>query len=321
MNHENFRHDAAVYTDDDEFLAMAVPFVSEGVELGEPVLVTTTPANITLLRDALGPNANGFDHAETAYFGRRPPERATEFFRYWQRKAVSSTARHVRVLAEPLWAGRTPDDVRAWRRMESGLNVVLASTNVWMICPYDTRVVSEEGIAHALKTHPADVRGTEPIPSPDYVDPVEYARECDAVPLSERPADAVVLPLRGDLNALRRFIVGRAMDFGLSEERAAMLTVAVGETLAFLRDDGHVAMWPSDGTVVCELSGASGASLDPFAGFRPPEVRAPTEPGDGLWITRQICETVDIRAGNGTTVFRLRMAGPRSAEVVRQSRW
>jgi hypothetical protein len=73
----------------------------------------------------------------------------------------------------------------------------------------------------------------------------------------------------------------------------------------------------SNGPVVCELSGASGAPLDPFAGFRPPEVHAPTEPADGLWITRQVCETVDIRVGQGTTVFRLRMAGPRPAEVVR----
>ncbi len=317
MSNENFRHDAAVYSDDDEFLAMAVPFVSDGVDRGEPVLVTTTPANIDLLHDALGTRASAFDHAETAYFGRRPPERATEFFRYWQRKATSVGCRNVRVLAEPLWAGRTESDVRAWRRMEAGLNVVLADTNVWMICPYDTRVVSEEGIAHALKTHPADVRGTESIPSPDYVDPVEYANACDAVPLPDRPATAAVLPLRGDLNALRRFIVGRATDLGLSEERAAMLTVAVGETLAFLRDDGHVALWLRDGAVVCELSGASGTALDPFAGFRPPEVRAPTELGDGLWITRQICEALDVRVGHGTTVFRLHMAGPRSAEIVR----
>jgi hypothetical protein len=317
MSDENFRHDAAVYSSDEEFLAMAVPFVADGVDRGEPVLVTTTPANIDLLRDALGPRADAFDHAETAYFGRRPPERATEFFRYWQRKAPSGAGRNVRVLAEPLWAGRTERDVRAWRRMESGLNVVLADTNVWMICPYDTRVVSDEGIAHALKTHPADVRGTESIPSADYVDPVEYAAACDAVPLPDRPADAAVLPLRGDLNALRRFIVGGAVDLGLSEERAAMLTVAVGETLAFLRDDGHVALWAHEGAVVCELSGAGGARLDPFAGFRPPEVRPPAEPGDGLWITRQICETVDIRIGHGSTVFRLRIAGPRSAEVVR----
>jgi DcmR-like sensory protein len=320
MSDENFRHDAAVYSSDEEFLAMAVPFVSDGVDRGEPVLVTTTPANLALLRAALGPRADAFDHAETAYFGRRPPERATEFFRYWQRKA-SGTGRNVRVLAEPLWAGRTESDKRSWRRMESGLNVVLADTNVWMICPYDTRVVCDEGIAHALKTHPADVRGTESIPSPDYVDPVEYANACDAVPLPERPADAAVLPLRGDLNALRRFIVGGAVDLGLSEERAAMLTVAVGEALVFLRDDGHVALWSHGGAVVCELSGACGTRLDPFAGFRPPEMRAPAELGDGLWITRQVCETVDVRTSSGTTVIRLHVAGPRSAEVVRPTRW
>ncbi|PRY40285.1 MEDS domain-containing protein [Umezawaea tangerina] len=314
MTNANFRHDAAVYGSDEEFLAMAVPFVVGGLDLGEPVLVTTTPANIDLLRRALGGRADDFDHAETAYFGRRPPERATEFFRYWQRRSPGS-GRNVRVLAEPLWAGRTERDVRAWRRMESGLNVVLADTNVWMICPYDTRVVSEEGVSHALRTHPADVRGTEYVPSAEYVDPVEYAHACDAVPLPERPADAAVQPLRGDPNALRRFIVGTAVDLGLSEDSAAMLTVAVGEALAFLRDDGHVAMWVDGGAVVCELSGAASGDLGPFAGFRPPEMHASGETGDGLWITRQICEVVDIRTSHGVAVFRLHMSGPRTAEL------
>ncbi|GGP67065.1 MEDS domain-containing protein [Saccharothrix coeruleofusca] len=314
MSEDRFRHHAAVYTTDEEFLAVAAPFVAEGIELGEPVLVATTPANVESLRSALGTLAGDFDHAETAYFGRRPPERATAFFRYWQHKVTSATCRNVRVLAEPLWAGRTRADATAWRRMESGLNVVLAATNVWMLCPYDARVVGEEGVTHALMTHPEHVVDGEVITSPHYVEPAHYADTCDALPLPPRPADARVLPLRGDLQALRRFIVGRAIGFGLSEENAAMLTVAVGEALAFLRDDGHAAMWLADGSLVCELSGAQAGELDPFAGFRPPALHAPTAPGDGLWVTRQICESVDVRCVEGTVVFRLRVAGPRAAE-------
>ncbi|CCH30357.1 sensor histidine kinase [Actinosynnema sp. NPDC047251] len=314
MSNEHFRHDAAVYADDDEFLTMSVPFVEDGLALGEPVLVTTTPANLELLRSALGERAHRFDFAETAYFGRRPPARATEFIRYWQRKA-GPVGRNVRVLAEPLWAGRTRADVRAWRRMEAGLNVVLADTNVWMICPYDARVVGEEGLAHALRTHPTHVRGTDVLESPDYVEPGEYARACDAVPMPPRPDDVETLPLGGDPNALRRFVFEHAARLGLTEQHAALLTVAVGEALRFVGDDGHLALWPAGGSVVCELSGASAVDVAPFAGFRPPELTAAAEPGEGLWVTRQICESVEVRTEGGVTVLRLQLPGPRSAEL------
>ncbi len=36
--------------------------------------------------------------------------------------------------------GRSDSEVVAWTRMESSLNVVLAGTSIWMICPYDARV-------------------------------------------------------------------------------------------------------------------------------------------------------------------------------------
>ncbi|GAA3856216.1 MEDS domain-containing protein [Saccharothrix violaceirubra] len=278
------------------------------------MLVTTTPANLELIRSALGRFADSFDHAETAYFGRLPAERATEFFRYGQRKAASVDNRNVRVLAEPLWHGRTERDVRSWRRMESGLNVLLEDTNVWMICPYDTRTVDEQGIEHAMRTHPTHVVGTRTLSSTRYVDPIEYARWCDATPLSPRPGHAAVLLLRGDPHVVRRFVVAEATRLGLDAERAALLTVAVGETLAYLRDDGYVATWAAAGSVVCELSGTVTAAPGLFAGFRPPELYTTTEPGDGLWITRQICEWVDIRHQRGRAVFRLQVPGPTSVE-------
>src|SRR6266542_2990645 len=152
-----FAHHACIYVSGQEFLAMAIPFVRNGLALDEPVLVATTAANLQLLGDALYADADKFDYAETAYFGRRPPQRVAAFHRYWQRHA-SGNHRHVRVLAEPVWAGRSDRQVTAWQRMESALNVVLSATNIWMICPYDARVVDQAILRAARQTHPASVR-------------------------------------------------------------------------------------------------------------------------------------------------------------------
>jgi hypothetical protein len=97
---------------------MAVPFVLDGLANDEPVLVTTTSRNLELLGEALGGDAGRVDHAETAYYGRRPAQRVTAFLRYWQR---NSGRGRVRVLAEPVWQGRSARDVLAWKRMESSL--------------------------------------------------------------------------------------------------------------------------------------------------------------------------------------------------------
>ena len=48
-----FRHEALFYSGDDEFLAGTLPFVREGVALGEPVLVVVPEPRLAALRTAL----------------------------------------------------------------------------------------------------------------------------------------------------------------------------------------------------------------------------------------------------------------------------
>ncbi|MFF4232620.1 MEDS domain-containing protein [Streptomyces sp. NPDC001820] len=67
-----------MYGEDEEFLAMAVPFAEEGITAEEPVLAVTTAANIQLLRDALGQGAGALDTADSAYFARRRVDRWAE---------------------------------------------------------------------------------------------------------------------------------------------------------------------------------------------------------------------------------------------------
>jgi hypothetical protein len=319
-----FLHQATLYGSDEEFLAMAVPFVTDGLAEGEPVMVTTTSANLDLLADALGPLGTEVDCAESAYFGRRTAQRATGFIRYWRRKAAGPSPR-VRILAEPVWSGRSPREVTSWKRMESALNVALADTGVWMICPYDTRVVAPGIAADARRTHPSltsDGRTIEP--SPDYADPARFIAHCDSTPLDEPPSGAATLTT-ADLPSLRRFVTERARAHGLTAERGTLLAVAAYEAAVHLR--GRVdpmpdapttaRVWDRMGALVCDLRQPGAHVSDPVAGFRPPDRAA--APGDGLWLTRQICDHVDIRTEGASATIRLQVPSSRVEDVLQKT--
>ncbi|HEX2312948.1 MAG TPA: sensor histidine kinase [Thermomonospora sp.] len=310
----SFTHHTCVYGSDAEFLAMAVPFVEDALDRSEPVLVTTTSHNLDLLDAALGPAAGRVDRAESAYFGRRPPQRVAAFHRWWRRRA-GDTGR-ARILAEPVWSGRSERERLAWRRMESGLNAVLHGTGIWMICPYDTRATPPDIVAESLCTHPARIDGTEVAASDVYVDPGEFARRCDAVPLDPPPEGAAVFAFDGGLRPLRRFAAARAEEHGLEGEPAWLFVLAVSEVAAHVRNEGAgratVRVWDRGGSLVCDVHEPGGRPGDPFLGFHPPGLEA--RAGDGLWLTRQVCEFVDIRPAGAGCSYRLQMPGARVFE-------
>lgn len=64
-----FEHFACVYSCDQQFPEMAVPFLEAGLSLREPVLAVTTPANLELVSSAPG-RAAPTDYAEPTDFAR-----------------------------------------------------------------------------------------------------------------------------------------------------------------------------------------------------------------------------------------------------------
>ncbi|HUA28220.1 MAG TPA: sensor histidine kinase [Streptosporangiaceae bacterium] len=327
-----FQHGVCVYDDDRQFLEAAVPFLAEGLALGEPTLAVTTPANLELMSAALGKRAGEVDYAESAFFGRRPPQRVAAFYRYWKTRAAArgransengGTAggpARVRVLAEPVWAGRSAREIAAWTRMESALNVVLAPASISMICPYDARTLGADIVADALCTHPAAITGERLSPSARYADPAAFARSHPGAPLAAPPADAAAFAFDGDLRALRRFISERAAEYGVEGDRADMLVLAVSEVGAYLkrRPPGGAVLrtWEQPGAVVCDFRQPGGSIDDPFLGLRPAEL----EPGDGdgLWLANQICDWMEIRSGADGCAVQLQVPSRRDQEMVAQ---
>jgi hypothetical protein len=311
-------HQAAVYDSDRRFLAVALPFVQDGLAKGDPVMIATTPANLELLGDALGRDGRLIDYAESGFFGRRTVERATAFHRYWQRRAPESPrGGHVRIIAEPVWTGRAAGEVRAWQRMEASLNLLLRDTNVWMICPYDERILAPEVMTSARRTHPALSKdGHTALACSEYVDPLEFIRECDSVLPLEPPEDAATARV-DTLHSLRGFITEQASFLGLSHDRASLLAVVVNEVAALLEVPVTVRLWERLGAIICDVHREGGRVPDPVAGFLPPGTTA--RPGDGLWIARQLCDRLDIHHDLGGCTIQVQVPSAR-AEELRQSR-
>lgn len=307
-----FMHQACLYDSDGAFLAMAVPFIEDGLRAGEPVLAVTTSANLDLLRSSLGNAARGFDYAESSYFGRLPAHRVAAFDRYWKRHADS--AGRVRILAEPVWAGRPDREIRAWKQMEACLNLIFADSRIWMICPYDSRILRPDILADASRTHPSRVEGQKTLPSAHYADPAVTARGFGAEPLLPPPADAAAMTFTGDLAQLRAFVADAAASHGLAGGDAVLFVIAAAEAASYFSVNGrHVALavWERPGGIVCDLHQAGGSPVDPLLGLRPPELDGPRA-GDGLWLTRQLTESVQIRSTDAGSTIRLQVPTPRA---------
>ncbi|MFJ8962735.1 anti-sigma factor RsbA family regulatory protein [Lentzea sp. NPDC102401] len=299
---ESFLHQGCIYGSDAEFLAMAVPFVQDGQRRGEPVLVATTRPNQDLLRDVIGWKTEGVEYADDGHLGHRPPQHATAIHHYWSRH---QSAGAVRVLAEPEWTGRSGREMEAFNRMEAALNVVLADTEIWMICPYDTRVVEADVLEDVRRTHPECVVGGRAEPSSQFMAPEEFARLRSSSQPQSIAAD--LFRFEGELAAVRRYVLNTATALLRSDEDAVgMFGIAVGEAITYLARQGvdRAAVWvrPAADRVVCTLH--SDTPLDhvhPFVGYRPPG--AIERPGDGLWLTNQICEWLDVTSdASGCTI-------------------
>lgn len=112
-----------------------------------------------------------------------------------------------------------------------------------------------------------------------------------------------------DLYDLRRLVASTARNAGLSSSRADELALAANEiaTNAVLhgRPPATLRIWQREGEIVCEVADAGPGMKDTRAGqLRPP---AGASGGRGLWLARQLCDSVEIRNGVWCTVS-LRMA-------------
>lgn len=300
-----FTHDALLYTGQSKFLERVGGFVHDGISAGEPTLVVLSNPKIDLLRDNL-PQPDRAEFLDMERVGRNPGRIMSVWHDFVERHSGREVP--LRGVGEPVWQGRTHDELEECELHEHLLNVAFElSSPWWLLCPYDstalsTGVLDKVGGTHrrVLPSDGADLQG-------DY-SPRDAAWEIFRSPLPPSPPAKLEVTFDSAGLATAREAVSRvATEAGLGD-RAGDFVLSVNEvatnSIVHGGGRGRLRLWEAESALVCEVAD-HGTIQDPLVGRRRPSI------GDlgrqGLWVANQFCDFVQIRSRSDGTVVRLHM--------------
>ena len=80
----------------------------------------------------------------------------------------------IRIIGEPVWAGRSEAEIAEWVRYESMINLSLATSPATLVCAYDARSVPDAALAGAHRTHPEVAGAGHVTNSLEYREPEDF---------------------------------------------------------------------------------------------------------------------------------------------------
>ncbi|MGA4979398.1 anti-sigma factor RsbA family regulatory protein [Streptomyces cinereoruber] len=295
-----FVHPALFYRTEREYIQQTLAFLKEGLAQHEPMAVAVPGPNLELIKTALGADGEGILFLDMTEVGLNPGRIIPRVLRGF---ADGHPEGRVRIIGEPIWAGRSETEYPACAQHEALINVAFEGRAVTILCPYDETALEPEVLADARITHPLVIDGDGQQKESDVYDWRAIADRYNQ-PLV-RPEHAPAFSYgRQDLPEVRRFAVARAVDLGLTEERLEDLELSVAEltTNSVVHGGGRgtLAVWAEHSRLVCEVHDG-GRLSDSLAGRRPPE---PGQIGGrGLMLVHYVMDLVRLHTtAEGTTV-------------------
>lgn len=298
-----FRHEAVLYRDGIGGLLDAVlPFVAEGLEAGEPVMVAEPPEAIAALEVALGGDSSRVTFVDMSTLGRNPARIIPEWLRFVDRFGGRGPVRGVGELA---WPGRREVELDECRLHEALVNTAFGAGPAWrLLCPYDESALPAEVIDDVLTTHPyVDGPGRVPGACARRTEAMdEFTRPLPAAPVN---AEEIVFDA-ADLAGLRSVVRRLCDQAALNENRTDDLVLAAhelaGNSVQHAGGTGTLRAWRTRSALVIEVAD-TGSISDPLVGREP--VLDLAESGRGVSIANQLCDLVQVRSGGAGTTVRL----------------
>ncbi|MEV1286463.1 sensor histidine kinase [Micromonospora sp. NPDC049679] len=302
---EEFIHEGLFYRGRADYLAGTVPFVRDGLAAAEPVLVAVPQSHVELISEELGDDAAEVRFLDMAQAGRNPNRIIP-----WVLRAFVDEfrGRSVRIVGEPIWPGRSPEEIPVCVQHEALINVALDRTPATVLCPYDANALPAGVLLYAGRTHPVLVEDGERRHHDGYADPYAVVALLNlplpdpTVPAAELTFDAL------GLAAVRDLVGDRARRAGLAPIRVVDLQMAVNEiaTNAITHADGYgvLRVWQEGLRVLCDVRGP-GEISDWMAGRVRPDEQS--ERGRGLLLANRLCDLVQTYTQPDSTTTRLHM--------------
>ncbi|MFI6633404.1 anti-sigma factor RsbA family regulatory protein [Nonomuraea fuscirosea] len=300
---ESLKHVAVPYDSDESFVDLIAPRVRSALDDGRRVLVVTCAAKLSLLAEALGRDAGRIDSRVSTSWYDHPYRTLAAYHEY-------TRGRRTLVVGEPVWTGRSEREIRELIRYESVLNAALRPAAATMLCLYDLRHVPDLVRDFSAINHPVLLSTDGEVTSTRFVEPHDLVLDHDRVPLPAPGSRAETIRFTArELKRLRQSVGDYARAAGMDGNLITSLVISVSEIAANSVEHGAgygtITMWPADGELVCEITDPGGSLDDPLPGYIPPEPESPR--GYGLWISRQLCDLVELRTEDDGLRVRLHL--------------
>ncbi|WP_194813375.1 anti-sigma factor RsbA family regulatory protein [Nocardia sp. XZ_19_385] len=297
---EAFVHPALFYRNAEEYTQHTVSFLREGIAAGEPVAVAVPGPNLELIKSGLGSDAENILFLDMTDAGRNPGRIIPKVLRGF---ADAHPQGRVRIIGEPIWAGRSEVEYPACAQHEALINAAFEGRPVTILCPYDETRLDPAVLADARVTHPTLISQGREYASDTYDWQAIVARYNE--PLVPAPGAAVFSFAEAELRAVRAFAVAEAGRLGLGGTRLQDAELAVGElttnSVVHGGGRGQLAIWAEPGQLVCEVRDG-GRMPDPLAGRKPP-ARGQMG-GRGLILVHYMADLVRVHTSDAGTTIR-----------------
>jgi len=283
------RHNALVYESQDEFVAVSLPFLKEGLEEGEGAIVAHTRPGLAMMREALGPDAGQVIFVDVSSAYTRPARTLAGYHRVFVEQLQKTPS--LRAVADVQF-GLDPGERDLWMGYEAVFNCSFAHLPAWVVCAYDTNGTPDPIIEGVWRTHPEVVAGDTWNTSDLYEDPDNLLREIAAEPAPV--AGLRSMPFGRDPEQLRERLAHELVAEDVTEGKVVDMLVAATEVATNAVQHGggieDVRVGRAEGRFVCEIVDRGPGFDEPTAGYLAPREGI----GTGLWVARQLTWLIEF---------------------------